>query len=248
MKRGWRYSAIGATVYLLVLVSNFPAEHIKTRLESRVNDLSLHAVTGSVFSGKARQLVYQGLDLGALHWKFRPTALLLGRAEYRVELSHADNHGQGRLGITLLGRIYGRDLALRVLPDRIINHYSPVAVSSSGELYLEVDTLDLGSGLPRELAGRVVWQDAAVLEPVDIILGDVEVALNGNTEALTGTVTRGGALGASGDLVLMPAGHYRVNLVLRPGNDVSTETLDLLENYAPMQANGDYAINASGQL
>lgn len=248
MKRVWRYLAVGATVYLLVLISTFPAERIKSLLESRVADLSLHAVTGSVFSGKARQLVYQGLDLGTLHWQFRPAALLLGRAEYRLELSHADNQGQGYIGITPLGRIYGRDLELMLLPDRIINHYSPVAVSSSGELNLIVETLEFGSGLPRDLVGRLAWQDAAVMEPVDMVLGDVELALQGSAEELACSITRGGVLGASGDLALLPGSRYRVNLLLRPDNDASTETLDLLGNHARMQANGDYLLNASGQL
>ena len=248
MKRVWRYLAIGVTVYLLVLVSNFPADKVKALLESRVADLSLHAVTGSVFSGRAGQLVYQGLDLGALSWQFRPSALLLGRAEYRVELEHAGNQGTGKIGITPLGRTYGRDLELTMLSDRLINHYSPIAVSTSGELNLVLDTLDFGSGIPRDLAGRVVWQDAAVLEPTDMVLGTVELALQGNGEELAGNVIRGGVLGASGDLALLTGGHYRVSLVLRPDNDVSTETLELLENYAPMQANGDYLVNASGQL
>lgn len=248
MKRVWRYLAIGATVYLLVLVSNFPAERIKTMIESRVADLSLQTVTGSVFSGQAQQLVYQGLNLGALRWQFRPSALLLGRAEYRFELSHADNQGQGRIGINLLGRTYSRDLELTLLPDRIINHYSPIAVSTSGELKLLIETLDFGRELPRDLAGRVIWQAAAVLEPIDMVLGDVEMALQGSRDELAGSVTRGGVLGASGDMALLPGGGYRVNLVLRPDNDVSTETLDLLDNYTPMQPNGDYLVNASGQL
>lgn len=248
MKRVWRYLAIGVTVYLLFLVSNFPAERIKTLLESRVADLSLHAVTGSVFSGQARQLVYQGLDLGSLHWQIRPVSLLLGRAEYRVELEHAENHGHGNIGVTLLGRTYGRDLELMLLPDRLINHYSPVAVSTSGELHLEIEQLDLDGDLPRDLAGRILWQNAAVLEPADMVLGDIEMALLGSGKELAGSIIRGGVLGASGELALLPGRRYRVNLVLRPGIDASTATLDLLENYTRKQANGDYLIDVSGQL
>ena len=248
MKRAWRYLAIGITVYLLFLASNFPAERLRTLLESRVSDLTLLAVTGSVFSGQARQLVFQGMDLGALHWQFRPAALLLGRAEFRVELEHPYNHGRGNIGITLLGHAYGQELDLMLRPDRVINHYSPVAVSTSGELHLEIDTLDLDSDFPMELAGRLTWQDAAVLEPVDMVLGDIELALQGSPEELAGSVTRGGVLGASGDLALLPERRYRVNLVLRPGNDASTATLDLLEKYTRMQANGDYLIDVSGQL
>ena len=39
-------------------------------------------------AGRARQLVYQGLDLGPVSWRFRPHAMLLGRLEYRLELQH----------------------------------------------------------------------------------------------------------------------------------------------------------------
>lgn len=248
MKRVWRYLAIGVTVYLLVLVVTLPAEHIRKSIEARVADLALHAVSGSVFSGQARQLVYQGLDLGAVRWQFRPHALLLGRAEYHIELTHPDNHGRGDIGITPGGRVYGRELELELLPDRIINHYSPVAVTTSGELRLVIESLDISAGLPRNLYGSVAWQDAAVLEPVDMVLGQVEVSLQTSGEGLAGTVTRGGVLGASGNLALLPGGRYRVNLVLRPGNDVSTETLELLENTAQVMPNGDYLIDASGQL
>ena len=247
-RRHWRYLAIGAATYLLILISTFPAERARPWLEAQVADLSLQAVTGSVFSGRAGQLIYQGLDIGEVHWQFRPLALLLGRAEYHVELAHPENPGTANVGITLGGRVYGHDLSFMLLPDRVINHYSPVAVQTSGKLHLLVGRLEQGDTLPELAAGRLAWQDAAVLAPLELVLGQLQLDLQSEADAMVATVTGGGELGASGDIKFFAGGQYRVNLVLRPGYEVSTETLGMLETVAQVQANGDYLINTSGSL
>jgi len=93
VKRAWPLLVIGAVAYLLILVVTFPAVRLVPLLERQVAGLSLHAVSGSVFSGQAAQLVYQGLDYGHLNWEFRPAGLLLGRVEFHLELSDPANPG-----------------------------------------------------------------------------------------------------------------------------------------------------------
>ena len=83
MKRVVRLAALGVGAYLLILIATFPAARISASLEDQVADLAMNGVSGSVLSGQAVQVVYQGLDLGTVHWQFRPLLLLLGRLEYR---------------------------------------------------------------------------------------------------------------------------------------------------------------------
>ena len=248
MTRLWRYLAAGVVVYLLVLAGSFPAAHITKRIEQQVDDLSLLAVSGSVFSGQAGQLVYQDLDLGAVRWQFQPWALLLGRLEYKVDLVQPGNNGQAIIGVTFAGNAYGRDLEMRLLPDRIINHYSPVSVKTSGVIQLVIETFDVGPDSLQDVAGLIDWQDALIIEPIDLLLGQVSLSLLSEGDGLAGTFEDGGVLGIAGEIVLLPAGKYNISMVLNPGSDVDTATLDLLEHAAQLQPDGSYTINTSGQL
>ena len=248
MTRFWRYLAAGVVVYLLVLLGSFPAERFTNRIEQQVDDLVLLAVSGSVFSGQAGQLVYQDLDLGTLRWQFRPWALLLGRLEYQVGLDQPGNSGQAIIGVTLAGNAYGRDLEMRLLPDRIINHYSLVTVKTSGVIQLAIETFDVGTDSLQDVAGMIDWQDALIIEPFQLLLGHVSLSLHSEGDGLVGTIEEGGILGIAGDIELLPAGKYNISMVLNPGSDVDAATLDLLEHAAQLQPDGSYTINTSGQL
>lgn len=248
MQRAWRLLALGVAAYLLILIPTFPASRVSDMLTERVPDLSIHAVSGSVFSGRAGRVTWQELDLGTVHWYFRPAALLLGRVEYSLELTHPSNQGQVKVGVSLTGRAYLRDVELVVLPDRVINHYSPVAVATSGEMLLAFEEIDLTDMFSNNTTGQLAWRDAVILEPVNMVLGLLEVGVQGRTEALVGEVVEGGELGASGELSLSRDGSYRISLLLQPGPDVSAETLDMLEDAARMQPNGNYLIEQSGQF
>jgi general secretion pathway protein N len=246
--RVWRLIALGIGAYLLVLVATFPATRVSGMLQDRIADLSLNSVSGSVFSGEAAQLVYQGLDLGPVRWQFRPLALLLGRIEYRIELTHPDNHGQLSIAKTLTGRTHVHDVDIVLLPGRLINHYSPVAVDTSGTFHLVFETFSPGSDYSGEVNGQLEWQDAVIMEPISLVLGQLTLDVVTADGELVGRVANGGALGISGELALSAANAYRINLLLQPGNDVGSDTLDVLAHSAQRQPNGDYRIDMSGQL
>jgi hypothetical protein len=248
MTRLWRYIAAGVVVYLLVFIVSFPAEHITNHIERQVEDLSLSGTSGSVFSGQAGQLVYQDFDLGTVRWKFRPWALPLGRIEYKVELLQPGNSGQMIIGMSLPGNVYGRNLEMRLLPDRVINHYSPLPVKTSGEVQLAIESFEAGADSLQDVAGLIDWQNALVTEPFELLLGQVSLRLHSEGSELAGTFENGGILGISGDVVLLPGWKYKISMLLNPGGEVDAATLDLLEQAAKLQPDGSYTINTSGQL
>ncbi len=248
MQRAWRLIALGVAAYLLILVTTFPAARLTGMLEQRLSDLSILAVSGSVFSGKAGRVVWQDLDLGSMHWQFSPLALLLGRVEYSVELMHPANAGQLAAGMTLFGNAYVHDLELKLLPDRIINHYSPVEVQTGGEWWLDFEEIDVNDVFSGSTSGTIAWQDAVILAPVNMVLGQLKLDVQGNNAALLGEIVEGGALGASGNVSLLVDGGYQLDITLQPGPDATAETFDMLEDGALLQSNGNYLIRQSGQF
>ncbi|MEN8206838.1 MAG: type II secretion system protein N [Pseudomonadota bacterium] len=247
MSRVWRLVALGVGAYLLILVTTFPAARVSGMLQDQVADLSLNRVSGSVFSGQAAQLVYQGLDLGEVQWRFRPFALLLGRIEYRIKLTSPANQGELSIGKTLTGT-HVHDVDIELLPGRLVNHYSPTPVETSGTLHLVFETFNPGADYSGEVSGWLEWRDAVILEPINLVLGQLALDVVTDNGELVGRVTSGGELGASGELALSANYAWRIKLLLHPDNDVSVDSLDILEQAAQRQPNGDYRIDMSGQL
>jgi len=248
VKRVWSLVALGATAYLLFLLLSSPATRLVPLLERQVPGLSLRAVTGSVFSGQAMQLVYQGVDFGQATWRFRPGALLQGRLEYRVDLTDPANPGHAHIGITPLGHVRGQDIEFLVPADRLVNQYSPWRIQTSGEMRVRVDSVASAANFPEQLAGLISWNDAVVLTPVDLVLGDVSMALHTEEGALVGSILNGGRLETEGEIRLFPDGRYQLNLRLQPDNQMSDETLVTLQSAGQMQADGDIVFKYSGRL
>lgn len=248
MKRVWPLLVIGALAYLLVLVVTFPAARLTPLLERQVAGLSLHAITGSVFSGQAGQLVYQGFDFGELTWQFRPAALLLGRMAYHLELVGSANPGHADIAFSPWGHVYGKDIELLLSPDLLVKHYSQVPVRTSGELRLQIDAFRLAGGFPEDVAGLISWEDGVILDPIEIILGDVSMAVKSQQGALLGSLVEGGRLEAAGEMQLFADGRYDVNLRILPDNEMSDETLATLEMLGQMQSDSSLLFKASGQL
>jgi hypothetical protein len=248
VKNVWRYIAIGSAAYFLILLATFPVARLAGTLERQVNDLDLYAITGSIFSGHAGRLVWAGNDLGAAEWRLQPLRLLLGAAEYRLELQHPQASGSTRLGMTLAGKVYGRELDLRLAPESMINRFSPVPVLAGGELSVQLEHFVPAGKVPVEVEGMLSWRAAIISEPLEMPLGDIEFSLNSVDDALVATVTQGGTLGASGDITVSDNGRYAVDLLLQPGAAVTSGTLGLLETVARKKPGGKYQLTASGSL
>ena len=248
MRQWWRYLAAGVSVYLLLLLVTLPAAHFRSTLQEQVPGLLLSGVSGSVFSGMARQGSYQGFDLGEVKWHFRPFALLLARLEYRLEVAHRDNNGQTVVGIKPGGDLYGKDLNMQLAPDRLINQFSPVSLVSHGSLRLRLDEFTASGEMLTAVTGTIEWDDAAITSPVDLVLGQLELSLQSNENNLVATVTQGGDLGVSGDISFLDGSDYSVDLVLRPGKNVSAETMGLLETVMQAGPAGSFLLETSGSL
>jgi general secretion pathway protein N len=248
VKHAWRYIAIGIAVYLPVLLVTFPVERLTGAVAQRVDGLTIQALTGSVLAGEAASLRYQGNEFGPVHWRFSPSGLLHGRLEYRLDLRNPDYHGHGRVGLATDGAIVGRDIELQLLPDSVLNAFSPMALSGSGQLRLQLDRFVLRDSQAQDVTGLLDWQAAELLAPLQLPLGDIQCALESTASGLVARLIRGGILGASGDITLAPEGRYMVQVLLAPGPEVSAETRSLLEAMLQPRPGGKFLISASGRL
>jgi general secretion pathway protein N len=248
VRHAWRYVAIGIAVYLLILVVTFPVDRLTNAVAHQIDGLSIQAVTGSLFSGQAGRLSYQGNDIGPVRWRFSPAGLLRGRLDYRLQLQHPDHQGHASVGMTPGGAIVGHDVELQLQPDRLLSAFSPMAVSSTGQLTLQLDSLVLRDNRAQEVSGILDWKAAALLAPLQLPLGDIQCVIENSGNDLVARIVRGGSLGASGDITLTPDGRYTIRVLLAPGPEVDADTRGLLGAMIPSRPDGKFLINTTGRI
>jgi len=246
VKHAWRYLAAGLAAYFLILVATFPVTRLVTGIETRIDGLSLRAVTGSLFAGSAGHLYLSGNDLGRAEWRLRPLPLLLGRLEYRVRLAHPDYSGSTRLGMTVTGKAYGRQLDVLLDPARLLGRFAPL--HATGTLRLQLESFEPAVPLPAQLSGQLDWQDAALDSPLVLALGDIAFDLARTGAGVEARVSRGGVLGAEGTVLLAGAGRYRVDLLLHPDSSIDATARSLLDSASQRQPDGSYRVTATGTL
>lgn len=248
MKRRFGLTAAGLVVFLLALAAGFPAKRLQERIEQAIPGLQLAGISGSLFSGAASGVGFDGRALGPASWSFRPASLAGGRIEYAISLGLPDNRAVARAGVTFSGTPYGRQIDIVLQPDPWINRLAPIAVSSSGDARLQLDYLEWADDFPRQLQGQLQWRDAAVLAPVSLVAGNVSALLRSEGDQLVAEITEPGALGLSGDISLNADGTYAMDLELVPGVEVSGETLEMLEVVMVTRAPGVYVFQYQGRL
>ena len=248
MKGYWRLALAAGAAYLLFLLITVPAERVVTLLVQHTPELNLQSVRGTVLSGGAQRMVLYGLAVGPLDWSLRPWLLLTGRLEYRVELRDAVFHGAGAVGTSLGGQIYLHDLQVTMQPGPLVSHFSPLPVQTAGDMKLQIDSLELIDGFPVELAGRVDWDGARIIDPLALSLGHVAATLTSEANRLVCRVNGQGDTAVSGDFSLTQDGDYRLNLLLTPGPNVSADIVDTLKTFGQPRPGGAYLLNDSGHL
>ena len=248
MKRAGLLLAAGVGTYLLILLANFPAGKVTGQLQKRFAPLTFEGVSGSVFSGLAARIVYDDLVAGPVHWRLYPSGLLAGRLEYRLEGNVMQQPFSGRVALGAGNRVRLHDLDATLDPAVLVEAWSPVGFTTTGELRLQLASLELQDGFPGELEGLLVWTGGAVTAPVSLVLGDVTVQLGRDADGINGQVSNDGDTRVSGSLALTPEPRYRIDLVLEPGRQASAEVVDFLRTWGQHGADGSYRLVDSGPL
>jgi hypothetical protein len=248
LKRVGLFLAAGIGAYLLILLAGFPAGKLTGHLQQQYPPLAFQAVSGSVFSGSAGRIEHGTLVAGPVNWSLRPSGLLKGRLEYRLQGSLMQNPFEGIAAVDLAGHVHIHDSQVVLDPASLVEAYSPVGFTTTGRLTLRVESLELRDGFPSHLDGLLGWSDASVTEPVSLELGEVDVLLGSKADRITGEVSNDGDTRVTGSLALSASHEYRIDLQLTPGRATSPEIIEFLKTWGQPGPGGSYRLVDSGQL
>lgn len=207
-------------LYLLTLIWTLPAAVVWKRLQHQLPvPVTLHGLTGTLWSGHVGQLMVEGVDQGQLSWNWQPSQLLRGRIGLNLTWQPRNGRvnaelqaGLSRLGLrNINGNLDASSMA--------IIHNAPFALG--GSWLLDVPELEL-EGFEGVAAanGRLVWQDAAGGLPQAIPLGHLSAALSDADGWLVLDLQdQDGPLGLRGDARWRPGQPMKINAQLQARAD-----------------------------
>ena len=242
-----RWWLFGTVTYLLFLLCMLPAQYVSSWLSKRVPDLQLDGVSGTVFSGRADALRFQGAPFGALQWQFdwrAPFSLSYG---YRFQLQSDSTDLSGRADLR------GSSLLLRDLDGRVpvplLERWLPLPNHSlEGSLELHLKDLDLKAGHLVSAEGEMQLNDGVLSWPQAFTLGSYRMTLAPAADGISAEVADvASPLKLHATLSLSTEGAYHLAGVLAPRDLSDPTTKSFLAGLGTPDSTGQYPFDFKGQ-
>ncbi len=223
MLKSWNLKktlAVGLFIYLLTLIWTLPAAVVWKRLEHQLPaPVTLHGLTGTLWSGQVGQLWVEGVNQGQLGWDWQPAQILRGR----IGLDLVWQPRNGRVNAELqagLGSLRLRNISGQLdASSMAVIHNAPFALGGSWLLDVPELALDNFDSVAAA-SGRLVWQDAAGGLPQALPFGHLTAALSDADGWLVLNLQdQDGPLGLRGDARWRPGQPMNINAQLQARAD-----------------------------
>ncbi len=105
--------------YGVFVVFTFPASFATTRLNAALPQMQVKGVDGTIWSGGAKDIHYQGIPIGALEWQAQPLGVLQGEWKNNLVLNGIVD-GEGELAYGIDGEVNLYDMTLNTTFSELI--------------------------------------------------------------------------------------------------------------------------------
>lgn len=247
-RRILRWLLPGILAYLVFLCATFPADYALHGLQpSLPAGMQLNGVSGSIWSGQARQLIIDSVVIGALRWRFDWRAPWHGRLGYHLQLKSGDLQLAGRAAFGRNQQIVIHALTGRV-PVARLDHWLPLPRDSvTGQLQFDLPTLVFRQGLPQSADGSVTLTSARLHWPQTAVLGNYRLQLRSGKTVQGEIRDTGGPLALQAQVSLQSGGVYQVQGTLS-ARDAASAAAQLLPYLGVPDAGGRYRFDFTGRL
>ena len=245
-KRGLMVAA-GIAAFLGFLVAMVPASQLARRLPANI---VLERPSGTIWSGQARSLAFQGRPLGALRWSCRPWRLVFLEWSCTVRLQPPGGDLSGEFSGGFDGDLGGRNIRGAVP----IGVFEGIATPRgwSGQLELDLSELRIVERRPQSASGTLLLRGLRApgaggqqLGDFELVVGEGSVGgamLNGRLRDL------GGPLHVRGAVELFEDGRYLIQGEAAPGPGAGPAIFDTLGFLGPPDRQGRRPFTIEGTL
>jgi hypothetical protein len=213
-----------------------------------LNELSAARAPEAVIN-LAGQNLGSGRWNAALAWDYRPLGLLAGRVDIAVRFSKDQVRGSGVVGISPGGDLHVADADVSLPVEELARAFRLPVIKLAGEVSTSVTTLQVSGQRLTEADGVLLWQQAQVIRPQALRLGDLEAVFETRDGVIEGTLRdKGGPLQLEGLVTIQADGSYELNASLASRDDTQPALSQTLRRLGRPGPDGKVSVNYSGTL
>ncbi|MDH5257092.1 MAG: type II secretion system protein N [Gammaproteobacteria bacterium] len=254
MKTSIRYILLGLVFYFVFLITQLPVSKVYYFAEDIIDEkkipLDVYGLSGSLWQGEAKRIVYAGKPFNQVAWELHPLALLTGDLSASLRFKNAEADASGLVSYSFTGDLNIENLLVNIQATEALKMAKIPAFKLGGEFKLNLPRLMLADQRLTYVSGRLLWSDAKSIFPQKLDLGDLVVDLStADDDVISARLSDGGGpLELGGGLTLTPDGKYVFNgeFASRDGrNSVLGRALGFMGRY---DANGKAVLSRSGNV
>jgi general secretion pathway protein N len=244
---------LGVVSYLFFLAYSLPAQLLIGWIGGggSAQSLTIEGVSGSLWSGKARQVFYQRTPLGELAWDFHPTSLLLGDLACGFELKDTGQQLQGTF-VSGFGESYRlENVDALLMASRLPEFLRKRKISLAGKVRAQELDLAFSNGRLTEAKGRVQWLEGALQSPMNMTIGDLQADLSmdeASGDILGKIRDLKGPISVQAEVRLKSDGNLQFNGKLKPGDGADPGLSGALQMVGRPQPDGSVQLTYAGKI
>lgn len=215
MKKWWRLLLLFVAVYLVALAATLPMAQLMRWGGPALaqQQVQLAGIDGTLWTGRAAQVVVRGVALGEMKWELSPWKIVLGRIEAHLELTGDDTNVTTRLSWKMGSHRWQLEQLEGRLPATLIKALTPrLPAVPTGDITMAVSQAQFDAMRLSSLEGKAIWNKGGISSPMAIAMGDLVAEFKTESNTINGHIhDTGGPLQLDSQLNLMPDGSYRLN-------------------------------------
>jgi hypothetical protein len=251
LMNSWKgYLLAGAASLFLFLFLYAPADFVYRVLESRIAEqqIVLHGLKGSWLFGSAAGGRIQQMPIGKVTWNMRPSLGALAKVKVSMSLGENSRVNCG-LRPGMGGRLALDDLEADFPLRQLRQILSRFFLDLDGRAVLRFGKIKLERGVLQEAEGTVVLSQLRILQPMNVLLGDLKAEVTTSSEGVKLVLTDGGGqLSANGLLLLKPDGSYSFSGDFAARGQENGDLATALQLLGPAGRDGRVRVAYSGKF
>lgn len=251
-KKTIRYILVGSLAYFVFMLAIIPAATVfaywKDTLGAKVPFHAQHW-SGSVWSGKATEVMIGTKQIKSFSWQFHPFKLFMGSLELGLEIEVKDGYLKGVAGRRLMGTRYINDIEAWIPMSEIAVMANLQTFMPAGALNVNLQQLEFSQQALSRAIGDIEWNSAEITLLNKMALGDIQLKFDPADDGIKAVLSdQGGPLQIDGLLTVSSKGTYAFTGALGLRDTQRIDLKNALRSLGRPGKDGKYKVTRSGEL
>lgn len=247
-KENLKYVLAIISLYVFFLIANLPA-NIFLSLVSLPSNVSINSVTGTAWSGKAKQVSVSGIQLGAVNWQIHPLSLLIGYLSVDINAVNNQQYINTELSLSSSGKMDLEETRFSIDLSSLqpLTYGMPVSYVGKASGYFPVSFFHKNNYVG--VNGKLNLSGIEMTSPQQQSFGDFVVDFRAENEGATsGKISgTGGALDIDGQLSLSKLGMLDVSAKIA-AREANSSLAQMIVFFGKKDASGRIQVNSNLKL